>query len=169
MGRTSTFTTGTDQFNAGVGRAMHAERQLTRIIRQVMVSVSSPELFRTLRRAMVLSQHHQQKLVKNYGAPAESCADSIANDLEKQISAVAGSHQSSNINDLTYTFLITKIIQHKMRCYEQALEISEAENRPDPQRVLGAALSDETATALFLEELGERLFLRQFPGHASMA
>ncbi|SDG58645.1 Ferritin-like metal-binding protein YciE [Dyadobacter soli] len=165
----STFSTGTKQVNAGVGRAIHVEQQLTRIIPQVLLSVSSSELSRTLRRALAISEHHQRRLAKNYEASAGSFTDSIADELEKQICAVAGNHQRGCVNDLTYTFLITKVIQYKMSCYEQALEISEQKNLADPQRVLGAALSDEAATALFLEELAERLFLRQFPGHASMA
>jgi len=166
---TSILPTGTDQFNAGLGRAMHAEQQVARIIPQVMLSISSQELSRTLRQALMVSEHHQQRLAKSYGTITSACADPTADDLEQQIYAVTSSHQVGSMNDLAYTVLITKIIQHKMSCYEQALQISEAENLPDPQRVLGAALSDETATALFLEELAERLFLRQFPGHASMA
>ncbi len=52
---------GTDQFNAGLGRAMHAEQQVARIIPQVMLSVSSQELSRTLRQALTVSEHYQTK------------------------------------------------------------------------------------------------------------
>ena len=169
MESVSTSNSDTNYFNVGVGRAIHAEQQLSRLIPQVLLSISSPELSRTLQRALAVSEDHQQRLAKNYGTPAEKCIDTAVDALQKQIYEVAGSRQSGGANDLTYTVLITKIIQHKMSCYEQALEISEAQNCSDPQRVLGAALSDETATALFLEEFAERLFLRQFPGHASMA
>lgn len=158
-----TFTSGTEQFIAGLNKAMHAEQQFARIIPQIMPSICSAQLNRTLRQALVMSTQHQQQLASSYETSAKVYSANGIDDLEKQISAVTAGIQNLDNSDLIYTSLIAKMVQHKIGCYEQVLDISEAEKRQTPQRVLGAALSDETATLLFLQELSERLFLRQFP------
>lgn len=166
METTSTSAPCRGQFAVDLGLAMHTEQQFSRIIPQVMLTVSSTELFRILRSALTMSGHHQQRLIQSYGAAAlKTDKPGTADDLETHISAIAAADQSGRADDLTYTFLITKIIQCKISYYEHALNLSEAENLQASQSLLRAALADEAAVALFLQELGERLFLRQFPEH----
>jgi len=169
MENISSQISGNHILTTGLGRTMQAEEHFCKVTRQIMKCVSSAEFYRMLGHVLALSEQHQQKLMGSFGMVAATSSETAADEFEQHIDAVACGKQTAAANDLTYTWLITKIIQRKIDCYEQVLSIIDSQQLHHHKRILGAALSDETATELFMQELAERLFLRQFPEHASLA
>lgn len=143
-----------------IGQLMQAEQQVSRILPQILQSMWSTELSRTLRQALAVSETHQLALTRHcHAQPAAQAA--VVTELENRIILALQSGHKGIGNDLILTHLAAEIIEHKLNCYEILLGSNGQEGFENPARMLGAAISDEAATGLFLQELAERFESRQ--------
>nr|WP_295926806.1 DUF892 family protein [uncultured Dyadobacter sp.] len=146
---------------SALSQAMQAEQQISSIIPRVMQAVWSTELSRALRSALALSEQHQLKITGKFGLkPGKRLGPEMA-DIEQHIMRALDGPQPGGMRDLSLTLLVARIIQHKISCYESLLGMAGKAGLQDARRLLGAALSDETATDLFLQELIERFTQRK--------
>lgn len=145
-----------------LGQLVGAEQQISRLMPAMIDAVWSSELRRALRSALSMSEKHQQWLaafpLENPGSDQNALQA-----VEKEVLATIGGPQAGGLKDLSLTLLAAKMIRHKEECYEHAL-IVKGTPASDDRRMLGGALSDETATGVFLQELAERFVLRHFQG-----
>jgi ferritin-like metal-binding protein YciE len=146
-------------FSSTLAQLIGAEQQASSLISKMIEAVWSVELRRTLRSALAMSHEHQQRLLSNcdFSEPKKS-GDSLE-QLGDEIRAVISSQERGSSKDLSLTRLAIKMIRYKMRRYEKALK-DQCINTLKDSRMLGSALSDETAASLFLREHAERFLDR---------
>lgn len=157
--KTSTIQAG---FAPILGQLVGAEQQVSRLIPAMIDAVWSSELRRALRSALSMSEKHQQQLsVFPFENPDPDLNGLLA--VETEVLATIGGPHTGGLKDLSLTLLAAKMIRHKEECYAHALKVNGAQTTGD-SRMLGGALSDETATGVFLQELAERFVLRHFQG-----
>ncbi|MCF0074186.1 hypothetical protein LZD49_27125 [Dyadobacter sp. CY261] len=159
--KAASFPTVNSSFQTEIDLVIQAEQQVSRILPQIMRSVWSSELSRTLRRALAISESHQLGLAQHYQAVPPDTQPVAVTNLEKRIMLALDSGYKGTIRDLSLTHLTAEIIQHKLNCYENLVGLGDQHNAHDPRRILGAAISDEAATGLFLQELVERFESRE--------
>lgn len=148
-------------FRTLLAQAMDAERQISKIIPRMIDAVWSAELSRTFRAALLMSRQHQEQLLANFDLQPGKARGSTLEELGSRIDIAIDSQQKGSSKDLSLTILLTKMIRYKIKCYESAMNKLGSETRQD-KRMIGGALSDETATDLFLQELSERFILKQY-------
>nr|WP_295924758.1 DUF892 family protein [uncultured Dyadobacter sp.] len=149
-------------FQTQLAHVMQAEYQFTRIIPKILRSVWSSELSRALKRAVAMSESHQESLKKHYYDKTGDSQAAVLDDVESRIMNAIRNSPKGSITDLTLTLLTAKMIQYKIDCYQSLSSLPVLGSLPGHCRVFGAALSDEAATELFLQELAERFLTREF-------
>jgi ferritin-like metal-binding protein YciE len=147
-------------FRSLLGQAIVAERQISTVIPKMMDAVWSTELCRTLRSALTMSRQHQRQLLAYFDVKPGKDSGGLE-DLESRIDIAIDSQQKGSLKDLSLTLLAAKMIRHKINCYENALNLG-CSNALGDKRMIGGALSDDSAIDVFLQELAERFVLQQF-------
>jgi len=126
---------------------------------QMMGSVWSSALTRTLRQALKMSAAHQQTLLESF-AITKGEEQITLTELENGLTLAVRNGKSGSKKDLVLTSITARIVEHKLNAYQQLLSIPNKNSLKHCSRMLGAALSDEVATSLFLQELAERFSSR---------